>query len=333
MILKSYIVEQNLNLLDQYNSVIIYGENDGLRDDIKEEIKKINPTFEIINLFQDEIINNKNLLFNTINNTSLFNSKKIIFIHEVSDKIFSELEECAEKKIEDIKLFVLANILDKKSKLRNYFEKKTYLAALPCYKDNERTLFKNIKDKLKEYQGLTPELIDIIMQNSNLDRRIINNEIMKIKSFFFKKRMNKQDLDILLNIKVTDDFSLVRDSCLIGNKKKINQLIGEIDLLPEDTYFFLNQISRRVSKLLEIQHENETINDQDLAMETLRPKIFWKDKPIYLEQLKKLKSDKLKKILSDIGNLEILMKKNSAIKNDVLLKNLLINICDIANAS
>ena len=333
MILKSYIVEQNLNLLDQYNSVIIYGENNGLRDDIKEEIKKINPTFEIINLFQDEIINNKNLLFNTINNTSLFNSKKIIFIHEVSDKIFSELEECAEKKVEDIKLFVLANILDKKSKLRNYFEKKEYLAALPCYKDNERTLFKNIKDKLKEYQGLTPELIDIIMQNSNLDRRIINNEIMKIKSFFYKKRMNKQDLDILLNIKATDDFSLVRDSCLIGNKKKINQLIGEIDLLPEDTYFFLNQISSRVSKLLEIQHVNKTVNDQELAMETLRPKIFWKDKPIYLEQLKRLNSDKLKKILSDIGNLEILMKKNSAIKNDVLLKNLLINICDIANAS
>jgi len=333
VILKSYIVEQNLNLLDQYNSVIIYGENNGLRDDIKEEIKKINPTFEIINLFQDEIINNKNLLFNTINNTSLFNSKKIIFIHEVSDKIFSELEECAEKKVEDIKLFVLANILDKKSKLRNYFEKKEYLAALPCYKDNERTLFKNIKDKLKEYQGLTPELIDIIMQNSNLDRRIINNEIMKIKSFFYKKRMNKQDLDILLNIKATDDFSLVRDSCLIGNKKKINQLIGEIDLLPEDTYFFLNQISSRVSKLLEIQHVNKTVNDQELAMETLRPKIFWKDKPIYLEQLKRLDSDKLKKILSDIGNLEILMKKNSAIKNDVLLKNLLINICDIANAS
>ena len=31
---------------------------------------------EILNLFQEEIIKNKNLLFNEIKNTSLFNQKK-----------------------------------------------------------------------------------------------------------------------------------------------------------------------------------------------------------------------------------------------------------------
>ena len=304
-----------------------------MRDDFKEKIKKNNPTFEIINLFQEEVINNKNLLFDTINNTSLFNSKKLIFLHEVSDKIFRELEECTEKKIEDIKIFVLANILDKKSKLRNYFEKNKYLAALPCYKDNERTLFQNITEKLKGYEGLTPELINIIIKNSNLDRSIINNEIFKIKSFFLKKKINKKELNILLNIKITDDFGLVRDASLLGNKIKVNQLIGEIDFLPEDTFFFLNQISNRITKLLEIKHINQSINDHELAIETIKPKIFWKDKPIYLEQLKKWKPDELKTILNDVGNLELLMKKNSQVKNDILLKSLLVNICELANVS
>ena len=333
MILKSYIVEQNISLLDQYNAVLIYGENNGLRDDFKEEIKKNHPSFEIINLFQDEIINNKNLLFNTINNTSLFNSKKIIFLHEVSDKVFKEVEECTGKKTEEVKIFILSNALDKKTKLKNYLEKNKFLGVVPCYKDNERTLFQNIKGKLKEYEGLTPELINIIIQNSNSDRRIINNEILKIRSFFFKKSINKKELNILLNIKITDDFSLVRDAALLGDKRKLNQLIGEIDFLTEDTFFFLNQISSRISKLIEIKYINETINDHELAMETLKSKIFWKDKPIYLRQLGNWNQDKLKIALNDVGNLELLMKKNSQIKNDILLKNLLINICDLANPS
>ena len=113
----------------------------------------------------------------------------------------------------------------------------------------------------------------------------------------------------------------------------MNQLIGEIDFLTEDTFFFLNQISSRISKLIEIKYINETINDHELAMETLKSKIFWKDKPIYLRQLGNWNQDKLKIALNDVGNLELLMKKNSQIKNDILLKNLLINICDLANPS
>ena len=48
MILKSYIVEQNLNVLNEYRAVLLYGENDGIKDDIKNKIKDINKTSEII---------------------------------------------------------------------------------------------------------------------------------------------------------------------------------------------------------------------------------------------------------------------------------------------
>ena len=77
MILKSYLVEKNVSLLEKYSASLIYGENIGMKDDIKEEIKKYFKEYEQISFNQSDIIKNENLLDEHINNISLFNKKKL----------------------------------------------------------------------------------------------------------------------------------------------------------------------------------------------------------------------------------------------------------------
>ena len=60
----------------------------------------------IIILFQEEIIKNKNILSEEINNSSLFNSKKIIFLYEITDKNFAQIEECLENKKEGVNIYI-----------------------------------------------------------------------------------------------------------------------------------------------------------------------------------------------------------------------------------
>ena len=62
MILKNFIIEDNISLLEQYNFLLLYGENDGFKEDMKDKIKEKNKDSEIIILFQEEILNNKNIL-------------------------------------------------------------------------------------------------------------------------------------------------------------------------------------------------------------------------------------------------------------------------------
>ena len=76
MILKSYIVEQNINILENYQATLVYGENNGIKDDIKNSIKEKNKGSELITYFEEEILKNKDLLFQKIINESLFNEKK-----------------------------------------------------------------------------------------------------------------------------------------------------------------------------------------------------------------------------------------------------------------
>ena len=71
MILKSYIIEKDHSILSKLKSVLMYGENNGIKDDIKEKILKDSKNSEVINLFHEEIYNNKKILDNFISNSSL----------------------------------------------------------------------------------------------------------------------------------------------------------------------------------------------------------------------------------------------------------------------
>jgi len=332
MILKSYIAESNVNLLNQYYSLLFYGENDGLKDDFKDKIKNQNKDSEVLNFFQDDILKNKNVLLNEVFNDSLFSAKKIIIINEASDKIFIILDEILEKISGNLRIYIFCNILDRKSKMRNAFEKANNLGVIACYQDNERTLINYVNTALKDYKGVTSETTNLIIQNSFLNRKIIKNELIKVKNLFINKTLEIKKINELLNIKLGNNFENIRDATILGENTKVNKLISELEFHESDNFFYINQLSSRISKLMEIQHLNKNIKDDDLAIESLKQKVFWKDKPIYSRQLLKWNIKKLEKTLKEIGSTELLMKTKTQIKNNVLLKNLLINICLNANS-
>ena len=93
MIFKSYLVENDLSLLKDKNIILLYGENTGLKDDLKRNIIENNINREIIKLNQDDILKNNFLLDNEIMNLSLFNNKKIILIDNITDKFFNLIEK------------------------------------------------------------------------------------------------------------------------------------------------------------------------------------------------------------------------------------------------
>ena len=163
MILKSYIIEKNISELTKYRSALLYGENDGIKDEVKAKLKLLHKDSEIINIFQDEIIKDKNCLFDNAFNSSLFNEKKIIFIQEASDKILKEISEVLEKDNNDTKIYIFSSLLDKKSKLRSLFDKEKNLASLPCYQDTDKTLILYVYEKLKDFKGINQEIVNLII--------------------------------------------------------------------------------------------------------------------------------------------------------------------------
>lgn len=331
MIFKSYILDQNIELLKN-KIFLFYGENQGLKTEFKKNLKRKNKTKEIINLFQDDIVKDKNILIKEVNNKSLFQKEKVIFVNQANDKIFDILE-IIDKYIDNERIFIFSDALDKKSKLRNYFEKSKEYGITACYDDNEITIRKIVTNKLKTYNGLTPDIINLIIQNSGLNRDKVNNEIEKIKSCFLDKQIHPEKLDLLLNVKMNDDFSVLKDEALSGNKIKTNMLLSDTVFETENNIYYLNLINQRINKLYEIDRLKQKNYNIETLISNLKPPIFWKDKPKLIEQSKKWNKEKLKKALDKTYSIEVEIKSNTSIRKNLLIKNLLVDLCTSASAA
>jgi len=329
MIYKSYLVEKNLNLLNT-SLCLFFGENLGLKSDFKNKIKAENTKKEIVNLNQEEILNNSEFFFNDINNISLFEKKKIYFLNNTNDKILDLILEI-QRKISDQKIYLFSEILDKRSKLRNHFENSDACGTVACYADNEITIKKLTLEKLKGFSGLSAQNINLIVNNSNNDRIKLNNEIVKITTFFQDKKITTDKLESLLDIRLNDDFNILKDVALIGNKVETNKLLSDTIIESEKNIFYINIINQRLYKLLELFKISDSKNFENFISK-IKPPIFWKDKPHFIEQAKKWNSKKIKFVLEKTYSLELSIKTNATINKDILIKKLLVDICDLANA-
>ena len=187
-----------------------------------------------------------------------------------------------------------------------------------------------VQNKLREFTGLTPININLIVENSNLDRAKLNNELEKISIYFNNKIIDTEKLEILLNARSNEDFNKLKDAALLGEKNETNKLLSDTLIDPDKNILYLNVINQRLLRLSEIS--NAKIENIDSRVNSLKPPIFWKDKTNFISQAKKWPGKKIKKILKKTYELEKQIKSNSYINKNILIKKLVIDICDKANS-
>ena len=332
MILKSYNLEKSLKTLEKYKIFLFYGENEGLKRDFKINLRNSYKDCEILNFYQDDITKNENNLINEVKNRSLFDKNKIIFISQVNDKILSIIENILDE-IGDEKVFLFSDILDKKSKLRSFFEKSDICGVSACYKDNEIAIRSIILKKLSNIKGVSTEIVNLIIRNTNLDRNKVNNEVDKIISCFQNSSLDFDKVNALLNQGTNDDFNLLKDEALNGNKNRTNQLLSDTVFSAENNIYYLNLINQRIQKLLIIENLKQSGQNTEAVISNLKPPVFWKDKPMILSQSRKWNKEKIQNALKKTLEIEIDLKTKNIRNKDVLIKNLIVELCVSANAS
>jgi len=327
---KSYLLENDYLKISKTNSILFFGENIGLKRFYKQFIKDKNSDALFISFFQDEVLKNKKIFDRQLENPSLFEKKKIIFLEECNDKILDLLQNYFENDF-NFQIFIFSNLLDKKSKLRNLYEKSKTLLSVACYPDDINTIRKIIIEKLKDFRGLGQDNINIIVETCALDRIKLENEIKKIETFFHKKIINTKDLIKLLNDPSTEDFNELKDEAIKGNRIRTNNLLSNTVIEPDKFIYYLTLINQRLLKLQEVYNMDDK-NNLDMKMSSLKPPIFWKDKKNFLAQINKWKINKTKEALLNTYNLEIELKSNSSVNKSLIIKKQIVDLCILANS-
>ena len=302
------------------NFYLFYGENDGQKIDVIQsnfnEFTKEN-TFKYN---EKEFIENKQLLFESIYSKSFFESEKLILISEITDKIVDLIEQVISDNLSDVKIILIAKRLDKKSKIRNLFEKEKITLTVPFYEDTPQTLLSIAKKILFENKiNLSSENINLIIERSQGDRINLKNELQKIISLSQNnKKLELEDILKLTNLSENYSAGELVDNCLSKNKKRTLNILNENIPSSEDNILILRTFLNKLKRLRKLRLNLNKNNNIDQVISSFKPPIFWKDKNIIKQQIKIWELNDIENFIEDLNNTESLIKKNPQISNQII---------------
>jgi len=310
------------------NYYLFYGPNIGLIEDTIKNIFKPIFSKNIINYDELDILNNKEEFKEQIFNKSFFDDDKFIIINRATDKIFEIIKEIIDTEIEDVKIIIKAGNLEKKTKIRNFFEKEKKTIITAFYEDNFQSLYQLVQKFIKENNiRISNEIINLIIERSKGNRINLNNELEKI--FLFSKKNNIINFDSiskLTNLFENYDFAELVDSCLLKNRKKTINILNENNPNSEDNILILRSFLFKLKRLKKLKTKMDNTKNIDQTLNTFKPPIFWKEKEVVKQQLKQRTLSDIKFLIKKVNNLELLIKKNSQtsgqILNNFILENL-----------
>ena len=307
MIIKSYNAD---NLKPNNNFFLFYGKNEGLKKQIINNLLKNKK--EISSYDEREILENSNSFIENTLTKSLFENEKIILIKRGTDKIFKIIEEISEKKIEDLIIIINSENLDKKSKLRAFFEKSKKYICIAVFPDNNQTLAQLTLNFFKQKKILiSQQNIYFIVNKCNGDRDILENELKKIEHFSKnKKEITFDDLMKLINLSENHGISELIDNCLAKNQKKTLNILNENIFTSEDCILIIRTFLNKSKRILKLCNEFENSKNIETTISSAKPPIFWKDKEIVKQQIYKWKPEKIKKLIYELFEIELIVKKN-----------------------
>jgi DNA polymerase-3 subunit delta len=318
MILKSF--ELGKIKLNDHKFYLFYGDNEGLKEETIRNLFEKKYLNKIYRYEEKEVLNNKDIFFNSVLTKSFFDNEKLIIVNRTTDKFSEILEELKEKNPEDIKIVLNSKSLEKKSTLRKIFEKEKSIICVPFYEDNNQTLNSIISLFFRNKRiPISQQLVNILIERSRGDRKNLNNELGKIEAYSLnKENLNLQEIMKLTNLADNYSTSELVDHSLAKNMKKTATILNENNFSDEDNIIIIRTLLAKLKRLVKIYELVDKKNNIEQAISASKPPVFWKDKPLVIQQIKSWRKDHLKNLIYKTNDIELLIKKNSTMARNIL---------------
>ena len=295
------------------NLYLLYGENRGFKNQFINE--NLSTTFKenIFKYNESEIFNDYNDFISSILNKSFFEEKKLYIISNVSEKILKLVEDFISSNIDDITIIFVASILDKRSKLRNFFEKEKNTICIPFYSDQNRTLSFLASSFFKQKKiSISQEVINFLVERCRGDRSNLNNEMKKIYYYAFEKgKVSYEEVFKITNLAENFGVNELIDNCLAKNKRRISTILNQNNFSDDDCILILRTMLNKSKRILKIKKEINNIKNVDTIISTFKPPIFWKDKEIVKRQIINWDAIEIENLIYKLNDIEFIVKNNA----------------------
>ena len=133
-----------------------------------------------------------------------------------------------------------------------------------------------------------------------------------------KKNLSLDEIIKLTNLADNYSASELVDHLLAKNTRKTASILNENNYSDEDNIIIIRTLLSKLKRLVKIYELVDEKNNIEQAISKCKPLIFWKDKPLVIQQIKSWKKDRLKNLIYKTNEIELLIKKNSGMAKNIL---------------
>lgn len=281
---------------------LIYGADDGqVRDYARQVIAAImgkNPDpMNLTELTASQLKDDPALLSDALNSFSLMGGERLVWLRDPAEGMAAEILPLVIEANPTAYLLITQGELKADSKWRKLFEKEKLLAILPCYRDEGANLQRLLAEKLKE-RGIQaePEAIAILTATLGNDRGVTLQEVEKIDLYLGEER----------RLTAAAARDLTGDNRELGLDDICNAVAGgkpailpallaplyEDGTAPIAIFRVLQSHFQKIHNL-QIQVAEGTPLEQALE----RQRVFFKQKPLLTDQLRRWPQNKLSRAM------------------------------------
>jgi DNA polymerase-3 subunit delta len=230
----------------------------------------------------EQVKDDPSLLADELAAYSLMAPKRVILLRDADDSLLLAIQAALSGRAASNVLIAYAVDSLAGSKLRNFAERASDFAALPCYKDEGASLESVIRDALKGYgMRAEPPVIRFLATQLNGDRQIVLNELEKL-SLYMGDEAEIVSMDDAVaaigenNERSMDDLAFaVASGDMVSLCRLSDRLLdeGNVGLL------MVRAVMRHLQKLnqLAMRPAHQSL---DAAIESMQPPVFFKAKPM-----------------------------------------------------
>ena len=311
MIIKNFDLKK-LNS-SEANFYLFYGENEGHKERLEKILFLSRFQGSVERYEEKEVLNDTETIISGFLNQSFFDNEKVIIISRVTDKILDFIKIVLDKNIHDIKIILKSGLLEKRSKLRTFFEKEKNIVCVPFYPDDLKTLSSLANAFFKDNKiSISQETINLIIDKCNGDRKNLDKELQKILIYLNgKKKISNEQVNQLISLAENFSVSELVDSCLSNNFSKTIKILNENNYSSDDCMIILRTFLNKAKKVLQLRKNYEITKNIDETVTNFKPPIFWKDKEIVKKQVINWSIKKIEQLIISINEVELQIKKNS----------------------
>tara|TARA_A100001035_G_scaffold187380_1_gene149470 strand:+ start:809 stop:1834 length:1026 start_codon:yes stop_codon:yes gene_type:complete len=319
MIIKEHQLEKIVRDSKTFLNILIYGPNEGL---VREQIEKLTKDYFSKGNYEEISFNGKDLdddagsLEAIIRSVPMFFENKIVIADSIKDKHLSIIEEIVLKAPEQAVLVITEGSLSKSSKIRKFFEEHKTCYALACYEDDGRSTMKNIDEFARKNNiELSRDIKNYLLQSLSNDRMISKHELEKIGLLYkdSKSKIKLEEIRVLLNDSSSQNLNKMNEYVMFGNTNKSSKIVDKLLTEGASPISLVRSLSNYMLRVQKTKIEMKKGSNFDIAIKSLRPPVFWKDKDNFERHCRKWPLSSIENSLFKLLEAEVSCKLNSSL--------------------